>query len=385
MFFPAPGELPWPDLGGANIGIAHATIATLGTILFVGLAFLARPRRSTLLWSLTFMGIMVSCFGYLAASAAESEELRRGALGLLMGAPILLWSGLRAHRKVPTYAWISAVVAAVSIVALLAVGDSEWFGLAYRVVLFVSSIFGALFLLEWRRIPERSERLLWPVVISSAVYALTGVTVLIGALFTPLATAEALASTRIFNSIGMLVYMVCVLVSLVPLVTPGARAIESDAPQSEWGRFVGTARERLDRAEARGAATWSLLRIELDDAEDLQAAGGPSIFGRLIRDIQARVVAVFPTDADIAVAPDNAVIVLVSRPEMVIRELVREVLGRIAVRDPAAPITVTTSASIGWASVARSGYDLDALLAATAEAAASARAQGGDRWQRVTA
>ncbi|MGP6204446.1 hypothetical protein [Microbacterium sp. F2] len=385
MFFPAPGELPWPDLGGASIGIAHATIASLGTILFVGLAFLARPRRSTLLWSLTFMGIMVACFGYLAATAAESEELRRGSMGLLMGAPALLWSGLRAHRKVRTYAWISAVVAAASIGALIAVGDSDLFGLAYRVVFFISSIFGVLFLLEWRRIPERSERVLWPIVISSAVYALAGVTVLIGALFTPLSTSEAFASTRIFNSIGMLVYMVCALVSLVPLVTPGTQAIESGAPHSDWGRFVGTARERLERAAARDAGTWSLLRIELDDAEDLQAAGGPAIFGRLIREIQSRVVAVFPTDADVAIAPDSAVIVLVSRPEAVIRELVRDVLRHIAVRDPEAPITVTTSASVGWASVATSGYDLDALLTTTAEAAAAARAQGGDRWERVTA
>lgn len=385
MFFPAPGELPWPDLGGASIGIAHATIATLGTILFVGLAFLARPRRSTLLWSLTFMGIMVACFGYLAATAAESEELRRGSMGLLMGAPALLWSGLRAHRKVRTYAWISAVVAAASIGALLAVGDSDLFGLAYRVVFFVSSIFGALFLLEWRRIPERSERVLWPIVISSAVYALTGVAVLIGALFTPLSTAEAFASTRIFNAIGMLVYMVCALVSLVPLVTPGTQAIESGAPQRDWDRFVGTARERLERAAARDAGTWSLLRIELDDADDLQAAGGPAIFGRLIREVQSRVVAVFPTDADVAIAPDSAVVVLVSRPEAVIRELVRDVLRHIAVRDPEAPITVTTSASVGWASVATAGYDLDALLTTTAEAAAAARAQGGDRWERVTA
>ncbi|HBU43044.1 MULTISPECIES: hypothetical protein [Microbacterium] len=385
MIFSAPGELPWPDLDGANIGIAHATIATLGTILFVGLAFLARPRRSTLLWSLTFMGIMVACYGYLAATAAESEELRRGSMGLLLGAPALLWSGLRAHRKVRTYAWISALVAAASILALLAPGESAWFGLAYRVMFFVSGIFGVLFLLEWRRIPERSERLLWPIVVASAGYALAGVTVLIGALFTPLSTAEAFASTRIFNSIGMLVYMVCALVSLVPLVTPGSRAIESSAPQGDWGRFVGTARERLERAAARDADTWSLLRIELDDAEDLQEAGGPAIFGRLLRDIQARVTAVFPTDADIAIAPDSAVIVLISRPEAVIRDLVRDVLRRIAVRDPAAPITVTTSASIGWASVATAGFDLDALLATTAEAAATARAQGGDRWERVTA
>ena len=234
MIFSAPGELPWPDLDGANIGIAHATIATLGTILFVGLAFLARPRRSTLLWSLTFMGIMVACYGYLAATAAESEELRRGSMGLLLGAPALLWSGLRAHRKVRTYAWISALVAAASILALLAPGESAWFGLAYRVMFFVSGIFGVLFLLEWRRIPERSERLLWPIVVASAGYALAGVTVLIGALFTPLSTAEAFASTRIFNSIGMLVYMVCALVSLVPLVTPGSRAIESSAPQGDW-------------------------------------------------------------------------------------------------------------------------------------------------------
>lgn len=380
---PWPIDLPWPDLGGASIGLAHATIATLGTIMFVGLAFLARPRRSTLLWSLTFMGIMVACFGYLAATAAESEELRRGSLGLLMGAPALLWSGLRAHRRVPSLAWISPVLAAVSIIALLAAGDSGWYGLAYRVVFFGSSIFGVLFLLEWRRIPERSERLLWPVVICSAVYAIAGVAVLLGAVFAPLSTADSFTSTRIFNSVGMLVYMTCVLVSLVPLVTPGAHSISAGAVQNDWGRFLATARERLDRAHARHDTTWSLLRIELDDAEDLHAAGGTSIFGRLIRDIRTRARAVFPSDADIAITPDGAVVVLISRPERIVRELVREALGRIALRDPAAPITVTTTASIGWASVAVSGYDLDALLAVTAEASAAARAEGGDRWERV--
>lgn len=385
MPLPVPHELPWPDLGGSSIGIAHATIATLGTILFVGLAFLARPRRSTLLWSLTFMGVMVACFGYLAATASESEELRRGSLGLLMGAPALLWSGLRAHRRVYTYAWISAVVAAVSIIALIAPGASEWYGLTYRVVFAGSAVFAALFLREWRQIPERSERLLWPVVVASAIYVIAGATVLVGGIFSPFTTADALASARVFNSVGMLVYMVCALVSLVPLVTPGPRAASASAVDDGWGRFTATARERLVRAQTASDTTWSLLRIELDDADDLQAAGGATIFARLIRDIRARVETVFPTDADIAVAPDSAVIVLISRPEAVLRELVREVLRRIAVRDPQAPITVTTSASVGWASVAISGYDLDALLEITAEASASARAQGGDRWKRVTA
>lgn len=383
MLFPVPVDLPWPNLGGASIGVAHATVATLGTILFVGLAFLARPRRSTLLWSLTFMGVMVACFGYLAATAAESEELRRGALGLLMGAPALLWSGLRAHRTVRTYAWVAAVVAAVAVVALIASGDTGWYGLAYRVVFAGSAVFAVLFLLEWRRIPERSERLLWPIVIASGIYVVTGATVLFGAVFSPLASADAFASTRIFNAIGMLVYMVCALVSLVPLVTPGSLSINSTTGNDDWGRFTATARDRLERARAANDPTWSLLRIELDDADDLHAAGGAAIFGRLIRDIRTRVGTVFPTDADIAVAPDSAVIVLVSRPEAVIRELVRDVLRTIAVRDPAAPITVTTSASVGWASARASGYDLDALLTITAEAAARARAQGGDRWERV--
>lgn len=385
MPLPVPHELPWPDLGGSSIGIAHATIATLGTILFVGLAFLARPRRSTLLWSLTFMGVMVACFGYLAATASESEELRRGSLGLLMGAPALLWSGLRAHRRVYTYAWISAVVAAVSIIALIAPGASEWYGLTYRVVFAGSAVFAVLFLREWRQIPERSERLLWPIVVASAIYVIAGATVLVGGIFSPFTTADALASARVFNSVGMLVYMVCALVSLLPLVTPGPRAASASAVDDGWGRFRATARERLVRAQTASDTTWSLLRIELDDADDLQAAGGATIFARLIRDIRARVETVFPTDADIAVAPDSAVIVLISRPEAVLRELVREVLRRIAVRDPQAPITVTTSASVGWASVAISGYDLDTLLEITAEASASARAQGGDRWKRVTA
>jgi predicted signal transduction protein with EAL and GGDEF domain len=182
----------------------------------------------------------------------------------------------------------------------------------------------------------------------------------------------------------MLIYMVCIMVSLLPLSTPGSRTTGAGVATAAWQRFRATAAARLDRARDGNETGWALLRIELDDAEDLERAGGISVFHRLVRDMTARVREVFPADADVTASPDGAIIVLVARPEAVVRELVRESLRAIAVRDPAAPVTVTPSASIGWASVQVSGYDLDTLLAVTSAAAERARSTGGDRWERVS-
>lgn len=374
-----------PALSGLQLGIPHAAIATLGVVLFIGLGFIARPRMSTLWWSFAFLLTMVASFGYLAALVNESEQLRRASLGLMMGAPALIWAGLRAYRGVRSFAWVGLVVSALSIAALLAPGDTEWYVPVYRVVFFVCSAFGAAFVWEWTRMVDRRERILIPVVILSGLFTVAGLATLVGGFFAGSTSTDSLAATRVFSSVGMLIFMVCIMVSLLPLVTPGSRTTGAGAAADHWQRFRATATGRLDRARESGDTGWALLRIELDDAEDLEEAGGISVFYRLVRDMTARVRSVFPADADVSAAPDGTILVLVARPEAVVRELVRQTLREISVRDPAAPVTVTPSASIGWAGVQMSGYDLDTLLSVTAEAAATARAKGGDRWERVSA
>lgn len=368
---------------GLELGIPHAVIATLGVVLLVGLAFIARPRLETLYWALAFLVAMVASFGYLAALVSGQPVLRWLAMGLLLGAPPLIWSGLRAYRGVRSHTWVAPVVSAVSMIALVVAGDTSWYSLTYRVVYFASAAFGILFVREWWLLPDRRERIFVPAIIISALFALSGATNLVVGFYVGLTSSDVLAPMRTFSSVGMLVYMVCLLVSLVPLTTPSRSATRAGAVADEWRRFSATARSRLARAERRGDAAWSLLVISLDDAADVEVAGGAATADRLVREIHQRVNDVFPVEADIARANDGTLVVLVGRPETVVRELVRDTLTRITERNPQAALTISPSASIGWVSVATSGYEFDVLLSAARDAAVRARSAGGDRWERV--
>ena len=91
----------------------------------------------------------------------------------------------------------------------------------------------------------------------------------------------------------------------------------------------------------------------------------------------------FPTEADIEFRADTIALVLLTRPEVTIRANVRSLLNRISTLSPTQPLAVQMSASVGWATTATSGWNLDDLVRAASAAAVDARLAGGDRWVRV--
>ncbi len=372
-----------PSASGLELGIPHAAIATLGVMLLLGLGFIPRPRLDTLYWALGFVITMVASFGYLAAEVSGVEIMSWLSLGLLLGAPPLTWSGMRVRRGVPPHVWVGPAVAALAMLTLVIAGDTVWYGIAYRVVFFVSSLFGVLLAREWRLLPERRELILLPAAMVSVLFTISGTANLIAGFLTGRTVGDGLGPMRTFTSVGMIIYMVCLLVSLVPLVTPSRGATRAGALAEDWHRFTTVARSRLIRAEHREELSWSLLVISLDDAIDVEVAWGTATFDRIVHGIRHRVDAVFPVEADIARRPDGTIVVLLARPESVVRELVREALRRITERTPDTALTISPSASIGWVTVSASGYDLDVLLQVASDAAARAHDAGGDRWERV--
>ncbi len=82
-----------PDDVLSNLGLAQATVATLGTVMIIGLGFLHRPSRSALLWSLAFVLAMTSTWVSVTGAILDDETVRRAGLGLMLGAPALIWSG----------------------------------------------------------------------------------------------------------------------------------------------------------------------------------------------------------------------------------------------------------------------------------------------------
>jgi hypothetical protein len=366
----------------ANLGIAQAAVASLGTVMIIGLGFLQRPSRASLLWSLAFMLAMVSTWVALAGEALGMEPLRRAGLGIMLGAPALIWSGFRARRRVRAYPWIAAVQSVVSAGVLIMLPTPHSFSIGFRAVFFVASIFAALTLIELNRSPDRHERLVIPLALVSAAFGLLGAFTLLAGFLFPGNEGDDLSLVRLLNSLGMLVYLVCATVSLLFFTSVSNVGVHT---ARSWAQFTVVASDRLARARAAGETSWVLLSVQIDDPDDIRAAGGEASFGRIAARFERTVLEAFPAEADVGREARGRLVVLLSRPGPVIREQVRELLRQVTEMDAAQQISVQLSASVGWAPADVAGYDFPMLLAAAQDASQAAAELGGDRWQRIGA
>lgn len=369
-------------LAHANLGIAQATIATLGTAMIIGLGFLQRPSRASLLWSLAFVLAMVSTWITLAGEALGNEPVRRIGLGFMLGAPALIWSGFRARRRAPALPWTAAVLSVVSAVVLVLAGDSEMYSLVFRAVFFGAAVFAGLTLQEIRRSADRDDRLVIPLALVSIAFVVLGSLTLVSGLFFPLGNTDALGLVRLLNSLGMLIYLVCATVTLLFFTSVSPVGVHTAA---SWPQFTVTATDRLRRAREGGETSWAVLVVRIDDREDVRAAAGETTFARIIERFERTVRASFPAEADIGREGRGRMVVLVARPGPVLREHVRTLLREITEVHAEPQIAVRLSASVGWAPADVVGYDFDTLLRVAQEASEEASEQGGDRWQRVGA
>lgn len=365
-----------------GLGIAQAAIATLATMLTIGIAFLAKPSRATLFWSFAFALAMVSTFGVAAGAAAEAETVRRIFLGILMGAPALLWSGFRAFWGVRALPWVGPLVGAASAALLVAAGDTIWFSPAYRVVFFAASVCAGLFFVDWVRVPARRDRVALPFAIMSLAFFAAGAANGIAGFVFPATTGDDLALVRLVTSIGMLAYTACALVAVIGISTRDTAFARSSEAPAGWQRFQLTAVERLARAQQSGDP-WSVVYLQLDDAAEIRQMGGAAVLGELSRRFLDTVRSVFPAESDVGSPAPGTAVVLLPRNDAAVRDHLRTVLERISNLDVDVSLPIRPSASAGWAPVSVVGYDLDALLYMGREAATLASENGGDRWERV--
>jgi hypothetical protein len=365
----------------SNLGLAQATVATLGTVMIIGLGFLHRPSRSALLWSLAFVLAMSSTWVSVTGAILEDETVRRAGLGLMLGAPALIWSGFRARRGARALPWVGAAQAVATALVFVLVTDLSAYGLVFRLAFVGSSVFAGLTVWELRLAADRLERLALPLTVVSAAFVALGVGTLISGLAAP-TTLGDLELPRVLNGLGMLIFLVCATVSLLYFtsVSPSGRRAASS-----WPHFVVTATDRLSRAERAHEESWAVLSVRLDDPAQLRGAAGESGWLSLVAQFEAIVADTFPAEADLGREIRGRVVVVVSRPDSVLREHVRSVLRRVTELDVSAFIDIQLSASVGWVPAATGGYDLTSLIAAADAAAGEATRHGGDRWERVRA
>jgi len=362
-----------------NLSLAQATVSTLAVFMIVSLGFLHAPSRAALLWSLAFLLAMTSTWASVVGVAVDDESIRRGGLGLMLGAPALIWSGFRARRGVRALPWISALQAVCSATVFVLATDAAVYGLVFRLAFLGSAAFAGLTIIELRRAAEWRERLMLPLLVVSAGFVALAIAGVISVIAAPTSVGD-LQLARTLNGLAMLVYLVCATVSLLYFtsVSPGY-ALTATA----WPQFVVTATDRLARARRGGETAWVVLSIEVDDPAQLRSAAGENGWAHIVSAFETTVTRTFPADADIGRRGTGRLTVLIARPDTVVREYVRTVLRLFTELDATAWVAVQLSASVGWVPAPAADYDLETLLARADAAASRARRLGGDRWERV--
>ncbi len=366
-----------------TLGLAQAAVATLATILTLGIAFLYRPGWATLLWSGAFTLSMVATFGVISAEINGVETIRRIFLGALMGATALLWSGFRAYWNQRFYLWAGAAVMIFSATLLATVPD-DWFIAAYRLIFLVAAVFAGMFAVDWFRFADRRNYLLLPFLVLSIAFFLAGVASAASGLLQAPHGGGTLSLIRPLSSAGMLIYVLCAVTAV----------LGSTVVRATITRFVPTARrsdsstprvvELLSSAQ-RANEPWSMLYLRLDDMIQIREATGSTVLASVSDRMLNELRDIFPPEADIRSPEVGSAFVLVGRTDAVVRELLRETLDRVAALDISGRLPIRPSVSAGWAPTSTVGYDAGALTYLSREAAALADQNGGDRWERVSA
>ncbi|GAA5035527.1 hypothetical protein ACFQRL_00915 [Microbacterium fluvii] len=369
-----------------GLGVMLVMLTTFATAVYIGLGFLPRPSRAAAMWAIAFAVAMVSSYVWVAADAAGNVTLRAIASGIELGAVAFVWSGLRARRDAPPLWQIAVAFTVVVSTALGLTADTELFSAVFRVIFMSAAVFAALAIAELVRLGPHLRDEALPLALSSAAFMIFGVISVLDGIIqlsnsgTVAADGDALEMVRELNVMGSLVYLMAALISLLLLT----RAEPGDqAPVAAASRFRSVAEDRLRRAGEAHDRWWSVLDIRLDDPADLREASSTAAFLRVTESFAADVRAIMPPDADIEARGTAAFVVLLPRPEGAVRQLLSQLLERVATPTEDQPIAVRLSASIGWAGVDAHGYTLDTLLAAARTAGDRAEIAGGDRWERA--
>lgn len=320
----------------ATLELAQVVIATVATVCMIGLGFLYRPSRATAVWSFAFVLVMLTSYAAMIAWANDLVPLRLVSMGVPLAAAALLWSGLRAQRGAPAHEWFAVLVAAVSVTALLAANGTDAYVWAFRLAFAASAASAALTFVELLRRPERAGGTSMPLAAFSLVVAGVGAVSIVVGLVAPGDAGESLECLRTVNSLGMLAYVVCALVTLLFIARGGTGAATGST-------FAVVAADRLARAQRAGERSWALVYAQIDDAEDLRIVAGDSGFAAIAERLRGDVIEIFPTEADLGWFAPAGVAVLVAQPSAVLRERVRTLLRAFAASG--AGVRVGTSAS----------------------------------------
>ncbi|KXZ60572.1 MAG: hypothetical protein BGN98_09905 [Microbacterium sp. 69-7] len=365
-----------------SISTVMVALTTLCTAIMIGLGFLQRPSREAAIWSSGFIAAMAASYLQTSANLLDNAWLDALSDGLMLLALGLVWVGLRARRgrrPILLSAVIGVTLVVIVTVALTSGTAAE--DAVGNVELVVFAAISAATAIELVGVRTAARGVIIPLALSSglvAVFSLVWLcTDLVG---DRLRLVDTLPPTEDFTPVVAAITLVTALTTLLLLT----RAENPTSVTATVAGFRVIARDRLARAERFDDAWWSLLDVRLDDPIALREASSALAYSRVLERFASDVAAVFPAEADLDRLEPSRMLVLLPRHEAAVRPLLRALLERVATVSTDQSIAVRLSASIGWASVSRIGYDLDDLITAAAAAADEAQLAGGDRWERAS-
>jgi len=368
-----------------NTSVTLVALVTLSAALVFGLALMPRPSRATITWSVGFGVAMLATYVWVAANQFDSAPLRALSSGLIVCFEPLLWLGIRAYAgKRPL--WPAAVAFVVVAPALLtATSTTAVYPTMFRVVFTAAAVFAGLAAWELFRLRISARDVVLPLALVSSAFVVVAVFgVIAGLAGVGSSPGDELRMLRDINGVGILLTSQCAAITIV-LLARGEALLRGGGRNSADGTATSAAlRARLARAQQAQEPAWSLLDIRLDDPADLAEASGPAVFASIVEAFHAHVLDALPAAADVERVSDVRVLALLPGGEDAVRRELRALLQRVSTIEDSGPrASVRVSASVGWAGAPAAEYDLDALAAVAAEAAALAQDRGGDRWERA--
>ncbi|WP_336645822.1 hypothetical protein [Microbacterium sp. USHLN186] len=376
------------DVVNVHVGLPQTIIVmvSLATAMVFGLAVLRRPSSATTAWGIAFGIGLLATYVWAAAEQAGLGPLRALASGLMLAFEPLVWLGLRlfAGRRVP---WFEAGAFVIMVPTALALSAAtEAFSLVFSLAFACGGVFAGLIAIDLARLRIPSRDVTLPLLLVSGAFAIAAALNLAWRVIGPVADAgEQISVLREVNGVGTMVTSVCAAVTILLLVrsdTSGGLGGDAGPHGSALHRGEDALRERFARIRARHDASWSLLDVRLDDPGDLREASGQSDFAAIVQRFRTAVVEALPPSADIVRGDGTQLLALVPGNERTVEHHVRTALERVSSVDEQDELSVIrVSASIGWATVLESDFDLDTLTALAATRADNARSQGGDRWE----
>lgn len=364
------------------LAISVVAVATTATFVFIGLGHLPRPTRATAIWSGAFASAMLGAFLWIGGDPIESTPLRGIGNGLLFGAMLLVWSGVRSFRGVEPKVIVSGTLLFAMPLLLLAFAYTDFYAIAFRGFNAVIAVFAGLTIIELLKLGSTVRDEILPLLIVCALYMVFAVIAIIDGVMVAMGLTtggESFQFIRGVNFIGANIMLVCALVTLLQLATRDS-TIRTSATSDV---FESVARDRLKRAKTAGDPWWSFIDIRLDDPDDIRISTSTAMFNEVSNWFIQEIYASLPPDADIQRMSPTRVVALVPRAQGSMREILSELLRRISTSQTNDELPVRLSASIGWAHAPIADYNFDVLLGITANATRVAHDAGGDRWERV--